>query len=195
MSGDIQALEHSVARLRIVIDLEDSSADALRGLSLVSTAALVPRPADELARRSGPPGPHHAAALASVGWYLMMPPTQEQLDSTCRGGPSVMDHVAALIGRDEADKVHARRCDQEGIEVALDAPLSVWDRSGEFETLKERKAEQQKPMTQQDKMKTALAFSVMRESGITKDALMSSLDLARASAKCIATDDPRLKEK
>ena len=106
-----------------------------------------------------------------------------------------MDHVAALIGRDEADKVHARRCDQEGIEVALDAPLSVWDRSGEFETLKERKAEQQKPMTQQDKMKTALAFSVMRESGITKDALMSSLDLARASAKYIATDDPRLKEK
>jgi hypothetical protein len=59
----------------------------------------------------------HAAALNSVGWYLMMPPTQEQLDSTCRGGPSVMDHVAALIGRDDADKVHTRRCDQEGVSL------------------------------------------------------------------------------
>jgi hypothetical protein len=83
--------------------------------------------------------PRHAAALALVGWYLMVPPTQEQLDSTCRGGsgPSVMDHVAASIGRDDADKVHTRRCDQEGIEVALDAPLSAWDQSDEFETLKD----------------------------------------------------------
>jgi hypothetical protein len=137
----------------------------------------------------------HAAALASVGWYLMTPPTQEQLDSTCRGGPSVMDHVAALIGREDADKVHTQRCDQEEIEVALDAPLSAWDQSGEFETLKECKVEQEKPMTEQDKMKTALALSVMRESGVTKNALMSSLNLARASAKCVASDDPRLKEK
>jgi len=139
--------------------------------------------------------PRHAVALALVGWYLMVPPTQEQLDSTCRSGPSVMDHVTALIGRDDAHKVHARRCDQEGIEVALDAPLSAWDQSGEFETLKECKVEQQKPMTEQDRMQTALALSVMRESGVTKDALMSSLNLARASAKCIASDDPRLTEK
>lgn len=139
--------------------------------------------------------PRHAAALALIGWYLMTPPTQEQLDSTCRGGPSVMDRVAALAGRDEADKVHARRCDQEGIEVAVDAPLSVWVQSGEFETLKECKVEQQKPMTEQDKMKTALALSVMRASGVTKDALMSSLNLAQVSARCIASDDPRLKEK
>jgi hypothetical protein len=138
----------------------------------------------------------HAAALASVGWYLMTPPSQEQLDSTCHGGnPSVMDHVVALISREDADKVRTRRCDQEGIEVALDAPLSIWDQSGEFETLKECKVEQQKPMTEQDKMKAALALSVMRESGIAKDTLMSSLNLARASAKCVASDDPRLKEK
>jgi len=106
-----------------------------------------------------------------------------------------MDHVAALIGRDDADKVHTRRCDQEGIEVALDAPLSVWDQSGEFETLKECEVEQQKPMTEQDKMKAALALLVMRKSGVTKDALMSSLNLAQASAKCISSDDPHLKEK
>ena len=139
----------------------------------------------------------HAATLVMVGWYLMMPPTQEQLDSTWHGdsGPSAMDHVVALVSRDEADKVHTRRCDQEGIEVALDAPLSEWDQSDEFETLKECKVEREKPMTEQDKMKTALALSVMRESGVTKDALMSSLNLARESAKCIASDDPRLKEK
>jgi hypothetical protein len=136
----------------------------------------------------------HAAALASVGWYLMTPPTQAQLDSTCRGGPSIMDR-AALIGRDDAAKVHTRRCDQEGIEVALYARLPAWGQSGEFETLKECKVEQQKPMTEQDRMQTALALSVMRESGVTKGALMSSLNLARASAKCIASDDPRLKEK
>jgi hypothetical protein len=106
-----------------------------------------------------------------------------------------MDRVTALIGRDDANKVHARRCDQEGIEVALDAPLSAWSQSGEFETLKECKVEQEKPMTEQDRMQTALALSVMRESGVTKDALMSSLNLARTSTKCIASDDPRLKGK
>ena len=91
----------------------------------------------------------HAAALGLVGWYLMMPPTQEQLDSTCRSGssPSVMDHVAALIDRDDADSLHARRCDQERIEVALDAPLFAWVQSDEFETLKECKVEREKPMT------------------------------------------------
>ena len=70
----------------------------------------------------------HAAALGLVGWYLMMPPTQEQLDSTCRSGssPSVMDHVAALVDRDDADSLHARRCDQERIEVVLNALLSAW---------------------------------------------------------------------
>jgi hypothetical protein len=135
----------------------------------------------------------HAVAFALVGWYLMAPPTQQQLDSTCRSGPGFMDHVTALIHGDDADKVRARRCDQEGIEVALDAPLSAWGQSGEFETLKECKAEQQKPMTEQERMQTALALSVMRDSGVTKDALMSSLNLARAGAKCIASDDPRLK--
>jgi hypothetical protein len=89
--------------------------------------------------------------------------------------------------------VHARRCDQEGIEVALDAPLSAWSQSDEFETLKECKVEQQKPMTEQDRMQTALALSVMRGSGVTKDALMSTVNLARASAKYFASDDPRLK--
>jgi hypothetical protein len=139
----------------------------------------------------------HAATLVMVGWYLMMPPTQEQLDSTCRGdgGPSVKDHVVALVSRDDADTVHTRRCDQEGIEVVLDAPLSEWDQSDEFETLKECKVEREKPMTEQDKTKMALALSVMRESGVTKGALMSSLNLGRASAKCIGSDDPRLKEK
>jgi hypothetical protein len=44
-------------------------------------------------------------------------------------------------------------------------------------------------------METALALSVMRDSGVTKNALMSSLNLARASAKCIASDDPRLEQK
>ena len=135
----------------------------------------------------------HAAALVLVGWYLMVPPTQQQLDSTCRTGPSLMDHVTALVRRDDADKIRARRCDQEGIEVALDAPLSAWGQSDEFETLKECKAEQQKPMTEQERMQTALALSVMRDSGVTKDALMSSVNLARAGAKCIASDDPLLK--
>ena len=143
---------------------------------------------------------HHAAALALVGWYLMMPPTEEQLDATCRGGPTVMDHVTAVIGRallghDHADKVHTRRCDREGIEVALDAPLSDWDQDGEFETLKECEAEQQKPMTEHEKIMVELGSSLMRESGVTKDALMSAHNLALSSAKCIATDDPRLKEK
>jgi len=138
--------------------------------------------------------PCHATTLVLVGWYLMVPPTQEQLDSTCRGGPSVMDHMVALIGRDSADKVHMRRCDREGIEVALDAPLSRWNQSGEFETLKKCKVEQQKTTTERDKMAAGLAFSLTSKSVVTKDALMSSLHLELSSAKCVASNDPRLEE-
>jgi len=71
----------------------------------------------------------HAPTLALVGWYLMVAPTQEQLDSTCRGdsGPSVMDHVAALVGHDDADIVHRRRCDQrwKRLAEALATSISV----------------------------------------------------------------------
>ena len=137
----------------------------------------------------------HAAALASVGWYLMIPPTQEQLDSTCRGGPSVMDRVAALIGRDDQTKCTRGVVIKRGSRLPSMHRCQSGIRAANSRALNECKVEQQKPMTEQDKMKTALALSVMRESGVTKDALMSSLNLARASAKCIASDDPRLKEK
>ena len=52
----------------------------------------------------------HAAALASVGWYLMTPPTQAlalEFDLPGYGLSIAVDRVAALVGRDDAEKVHA----------------------------------------------------------------------------------------
>jgi hypothetical protein len=44
-------------------------------------------------------------------------------------------------------------------------------------------------------MAAALAFSVTSKSVVTKEALKSSIHLALSSAKCIASNDPRLMEK
>jgi hypothetical protein len=79
----------------------------------------------------------HTVALAFVGWYLMMPPTQEALDLNCGGNAwtlfSVYHGVLSLVApaaADKADAANIKQCDREGILIADDAPLARWNQGG-----------------------------------------------------------------
>lgn len=103
----------------------------------------------------------HAAALALVGWYLMVPPFTELPPPSSDPPP---------------------------FDVNFKAPLSEWDISKSFD-----KAEDCERLRKEVQTK---------EQSFAYPANMSKLNIvasrlaylaARASAQCIATDDPRLK--
>ncbi len=126
--------------------------------------------------------PRHAAALALVGWYLMMPPPQfDPATHLPNGGPN------------------------------LDAPLSDWRNEGSFDSAKECQAG----------LKDNIAFALQIQAKIRKEHRSEQQETAEeekmdrqanvpkgfnrglrgygltgaVNAQCIATDDPRLKEK
>ena len=100
----------------------------------------------------------HAAALVLVGWYLMIPPTQKDLDDSCGAhSPSgltlapiktrspqtatVMDYASWLLAKASGDHetgletLSKRRCDTEATEIQPNASLSYWLKLDEFESL------------------------------------------------------------
>ena len=103
--------------------------------------------------------PRHAAALALVGWYLMMPPFTER---------------------------H---------EINTDAPLTKWERLDSYSSAGDCAADRSILLRDsQNKSKAAdLAESTALRQGKVWD---RTLAIARLEAsRCIASDDPRLKEK
>jgi hypothetical protein len=137
--------------------------------------------------------PQHAAALALVGWYLMMPPTQEMLDSSCSNHRSILDSLIATITR-ESDNDRLKRCDREATMLVPDAPFSRWVQGGEFETLAECRADQKKPLTGEDTEWAKVAGGITVSSGVSKEDLIRTQKQALTFSKCLAGDDPRLKE-
>jgi hypothetical protein len=99
--------------------------------------------------------PHHATALALVGWYLMLPP---------------------------------RVSDWPTLVFDTNAPLSKWQQGGSFDTAKE---------CDEDKKKDAgLALQLAEKmSGEDKKKAMLSVMRMLSGPQCIASDDPRLKER
>ena len=95
--------------------------------------------------------PRHAAALALVGWYLMMPPLLPQLSE---GEPDFFGHLPL-------------------------APLSQWTMIGSFDSVRGCI----------DAHVKLLRVRVMKS-------VNDKIQIEQAySARCIASDDPRLKEK
>lgn len=94
--------------------------------------------------------PHHAAAIALVGWYLMLPPS----------GSS----PAGVIS------------------VRIDAPMSEWSNFAAYDTASA--CEKERLAYQSQRLNTA---DHPREAAAAKWSFDSSL--------CIASDDPRIKEK
>jgi hypothetical protein len=95
----------------------------------------------------------HAAALALVGWYLMLPPTIDPLD----------------------------------MPVNSDAPISKWSHYGSFDSATECESNIQ--YLHQKAMKFTRAQRVHPTTPEQSEAEQYMF------AECIATDDPRLKEK
>jgi hypothetical protein len=147
---------------------------------------------------------HHAAALALVGWYLMLPPTQEMLDSACQfKHPTITGEARALVrGGDE----NIVQCDLESLQLDASAPLSNWDTGGTFESLAECQADQKRPLTEREK--TAFEFPAhlmfdddrnLRPKASTRlpndfvKLFVEARQSARDVSRCVATNDPRLK--
>lgn len=104
----------------------------------------------------------HAAALASVGWYLMAPPI----------APDSHGHAT---GR-----------------VLNGLPLSTWEQLSSFDTAKGCEDYQWEQVTSMASTTTAAKKRAQSEEQLRRlDAAWGQIDLA----KCIASDDPRLKEK
>ena len=136
--------------------------------------------------------PRHAAALALAGWYLMMPPTQSMLDSSCPPHIGILDSLIASITM-ESHNDRLTRCNREATTVVPNAPFSRWLQNGEFETLAECRADQKTPLTGEEieRAEVAAAFSF----GVSKEDLLRTLNQALSLSKCLDSCDPRLKEK
>jgi hypothetical protein len=142
----------------------------------------------------------HAAMLALLGWYLMVPPTREQLDSDCgrrntwtafRVYKDILSMVAPAAA-DRADATNVKQCDREEIVIADDAPPARWNQGGEFETLTACEAEQKKPLTEQERLGLNFVSGLMGAAGVSKEDLIRSQEQALTLSKCISSDDPRL---
>jgi len=105
--------------------------------------------------------PCHAAVLALVGWYLMMPPF-------VKVGPGPRDP-----GRDRVPD--------------SDAPLSKWFWAGSFDSVDACQRSQEKEISRTQR-RNSLSPSPPAETG-------TNVKTALQRARCIDSDDPRLKEK
>ena len=105
----------------------------------------------------------HAAALALVGWYLMVPPSMSEMDWTC--GDSLSAHAYHKLFGTADEKECAKFAEIE----APNAPISKWHEASPFETLS------------------------ACEEGQKRLIDAAKLSSPEHGAKCIASDDPRLK--
>ena len=112
-----------------------------------------------------------AVALASVGWYLMLPPTTH---------PRSRD-----LWRWWANSTNpvVNECN-------LDAPFSEWKESGEYENLADCKAGQAKAeVSEKKKAEIDKAIDEAGGASTRSDDLKSE---CASYSRCVASDDPRL---
>ncbi len=95
--------------------------------------------------------PCHAAALALVGWYLMVPPLV--------GDPFHIDHAA---------------------------PLSEWKIKSSYDTAEQCEA---------TRIRKSNELGAKLNGRTIESGSGAMMDMPLGYAQCIATDDPRLKEK
>jgi hypothetical protein len=136
----------------------------------------------------------HAIALALAGWYLMLPPTQEMLDSACQAGNVTQGLRDASIVQ----------CDLESLQLDTSAPLSKWESGGVFDTLAECHAEQVQPIADEEKKdwegEPRLAFDDDLKNRAEAARLLpndfiqlavKTRALAIKLSQCVASNDPR----
>jgi hypothetical protein len=129
----------------------------------------------------------HAAALALVGWYLIAPPP---LDPRTQSSGLFVDLSASVSKWDRLDTYESKaECEQRHREEVSKAKAEVETNDREVESYKRDTAElqQQKPYD----FNKANALLIRGMTGMLKVQATQRKLLSR----CVATDDPRLKEK
>jgi hypothetical protein len=149
--------------------------------------------------------PRHTIALALVGWYLMVPPTQEAVDSACQWKQMTYLGKAKGLLRGGGNW-NVVQCDRESLDLDDSAPLSRWDNVAVFKTRAECQTRQSQPPTGSEAdAAEAQAKSTLdndqklrpEAATLLPDDFVEHFVQTRQSAiqlsQCIATDDPRLK--
>jgi hypothetical protein len=122
------------------------------------------------------------------------------LDSSCKPGaaPAVRDFIQAWSQSITREIAQRRRCDFESTLVVDDAPLSKWQQLDSFETLS-RCQGLDAPYAPTDEENQA-SLAKLLEPAWGKDAHTMASTMLEAAVnqkmdkRCIASDDPRLKE-
>ena len=122
--------------------------------------------------------------------------------------PAIQDLLGALIAWDSPHAIWMRRCDLERRDVKINAPVWQWNQFSEFQTLDECHAgyeQAQKEERPEKALSKGVAELELLDEGYANASdedvksriasIKATVDLQYSAAKCIATDDPRLKEK
>jgi hypothetical protein len=108
----------------------------------------------------------HAAALAFVGWYLMVPPASPDRD--------------ALPGRLIAD--------------VQTKPLSAWEIERSYDSARDCMAERDARIKLAAKQPAGpVSFSIPLSDSDSKEFNKDEMHMQQMDSQCIETDDPRLK--
>jgi hypothetical protein len=116
--------------------------------------------------------PRHAATLALVGWYLLLPPQRQ---------PSLIARASAW-----ALGTHLVK------EFDSNAPIATWVQLDEFESRNDCESQ----LTHLNANANLRIQAIYAHKNITQEDLDAEAYLGRVLfARCISSDDPRLKEK
>jgi hypothetical protein len=133
----------------------------------------------------------HAAALALVGWYLMVPPVKQ----TYSWGDDIhywLDRLPGILPQGQAPFTAAAKCTR-------NAPISEGTQSDEFESLAECKSAAEgfpaKTKQEIENVEKGLQQEVPGHPGKSAEENREDQEetLCAYYAQCIATEDPRLR--
>ena len=123
--------------------------------------------------------------------------------------PAIQDFLVALIDWNSPHTMWIRRCDLERKDVKINASVWQWNQVAEFQTLDECHAGYDEQAGKEERLEEALSRGVAKlellDEGYANASdedvksrivsLEATVELQFSTAKCIATDDPRLKKK
>ena len=143
----------------------------------------------------------HAAALALMGWYLIIPPSAADLDNACNG-KSILWSVVGSFSTQARLNSAAAACHEKSHRLAAEAtPLSKW-KLVSFETLEECQArrEQDQKTPPDGRVTAKIEFQDEGNDSPSDDEVRSRTDSLNrflkaqmAAEKCVAANDPGLK--
>jgi len=142
----------------------------------------------------------HAAALALMGWYLIIPPSVADLDSACNGKSVLWDVIGSFSSQDRLNSA-AATCHDKSHQLAPQAPLSKWKQVS-FETLEECQArlKQDQKTPPEGRVIAKIEFQDEGNDSPSDDALRSRANaLTRflkeqtAAERCVSSNDASLK--